>query len=142
MSSLSVAHLVGLVVIVLMLPLACMWCVSYKKLLARFDKKNQKFSPNLAFLLLIPIIGIFWWSYLAFYVKNNLKKMNEKIPVENYNDGGFAFAILSSVSYFLAGTIPNSYAFFAITTFVLWFFSWIKIVKARKLFRDRFFINM
>ena len=78
MGPLSAAHFVSSVVIVLMFALVCMWCISYKKLLTRFDKKSQKFSPNLAFLLLVPIIGLFWWGYFAFYVKNNPRIMSEK----------------------------------------------------------------
>lgn len=133
MGSLGVGHFAILAVIVLMFAPACMWCISYKKLLDRFDKKNQKFSPNLAFLLLIPIIGLLWWGYLALYVKNNLSKINEIKPFDSYEDGGFIFAIMSIASSILAVVIPSFYIIFVITAFVLWVFSWIKIVKTRKI---------
>lgn len=112
---------------------ACMWCISYKKLLDRFDKKKQKFSPNLAFLLLVPIIGLFWWAYLAYYIKNNLSKINEIKLFDSYEDGGFIFAILSIASSVLAAVVSNFYIVFVVTAFVLWVFSWIKIVKTRKI---------
>ena len=133
----SAADFIILIIIVSVLVPACLWCISYKKLLARFDKNKQKFSPNLAFLLLIPIFGLFWWGYLAFYVKNKLRKINEKRPFENHEDGGFIFAMLSIISFFLMGIIPSFYIMFAITAFLLWIFSWMKVVNARKLFRVR-----
>lgn len=135
MGSLSVAHLVILALVVLMLAPVCMWCVSYKKLLARFDKKNQRFSPNLAFLLLVPVVGLFWWGYLAFYVKSNLNIINNKKVFENYEDGGFILTMMSIASSLIAVVAPSFHIVFAGAAFILWIFSWIKIVKTRKLFR-------
>lgn len=89
MDLLSMLVVLILILIFAMIYPICRWNGSYKLLLEVLGEKNQAFSPGMSYLLIIPIIGQFWWLYKVYYVKVSLEAMKADFKLPRSEDGGF-----------------------------------------------------
>lgn len=134
MGSLSIWHWLIMLVLIGLLYTVYRWCLSYKLLLIALGDKYEKFSPNLAFLLLVPVIGLFWWVYMAFHIKASLNDRRDSPNLRPSNDGGFIYSLVSVASA-VVSVIPHRdepVGWVAVVSVVFWILSWIKVVNTRK----------
>ena len=128
MGSFSIWHvLIVLVIIGLFYPFY-RFCLSYKLLLIALGEKYQAFSPNMAYLMFIPVVGLIWWLYMAYHIKSSLNDQKEILTLKPSDDGGFLYSVITVTSSFLS-FVP----LVGIVAFIFWILSWIKVVNTRKM---------
>jgi hypothetical protein len=106
------------------------YCKSYKLLLAAIDPKYDRMSPNLAYLLFIPIFNSIWQLVMLFSVKGSLRRLQaDKSLVKNI-DGGFYYGLAMVICQVLI-VIPALSVVMWIASIILWILCWTKVVESR-----------
>jgi len=131
MGALSTWHYLIVILLIANLYTLYRWCLSYKLLLLALSDRYQKFSPNLSFLLFVPVIGFFWWWYMAYHIKSALNEQMGALHLAPSDDGGFVLSLIAIVS-FLLSLLPHIGWILGIGAFIFWILSWVKVVNTRK----------
>jgi hypothetical protein len=122
--------------ILIYLAIAIPFALTFRNALRAVSIENREMRPEQAWLLLIPILNIYW----TFIVNSKLSSSFQK----DFRDRGFAldnrptyriglsYGILTALSYLPSNIIP----FVSISTFlpalICWIFYWVKVAEYKK----------
>lgn len=108
------------------------YCKSYKLLLSSIDPKYDRMSPNLAYLLFIPVFSTIWQLVLLFSIKGSLRRLQAERTLAKNIDGGFYYGLAMVICQLLI-LIPALSAVMWIASIVLWILCWTKVVESKAL---------
>lgn len=132
MGSFSIWHWLIVLIFLLFVYVVYKYSQSYKLLLSAIDPKYDRMSPNLAFLLCIPVFNTIWQLVLLFSVKGALSRLQADRTLAKTTDGGFYFGLATVICQLLI-FVPVLSIVMWLASIVLWIICWTKVIEARKL---------
>ena len=99
---------VACVAIIIAIVILCFFCSTLSKALSRCSRRNRSMEPGLAWLNLIPLFNIFFWSwYTAIHVGDSLKREFKDRDIDDGGDYGKSLGIYTLVVYWASVVISN-----------------------------------
>jgi hypothetical protein len=135
LSSILGVSIVGFIFLIFVIPYF-LYSLTLFRTLSLVSHDNQKISPLLVWLFLIPIAGRIFYVILIVLFSESLKLEFGERGIYGFEDKpGFTIGLTSSILMILS-LIPIIGILFGIAGFVCWIIHWVKVVEFKKVLKQ------
>lgn len=132
MNSFGIWHVLIVLILAAILFVTYLYAKSYKSLIETIGGEYISTSPNLVFLIFIPVVGFVFYVVLAFLLKNSLGRMFQDGKISVKADAVF-ISLFASLICAVLTSVPLISQFMGLVTLICIGFNWSHVVNARKL---------
>ena len=136
MGNFSVWHWLIVFILLLLLIPQIFYILSLQKTLSSVDMSLRETSPNLVWLMLIPLFNIIWIFFLVVWINKGFEKMWDAGRLSQKTSAGFGVGLGFGISWIFC-LIPGVNFIAWIPALVFWILHWIQISQANKLILEK-----
>lgn len=127
----SVWHVVFLVCLLALLALSVMYLFALRKALQALDADCIGISPNLVWLLLVPVLNVVVFFVVVVALRKGYRRMSAAGRLRAPSSAGGGVGIALGVCLLLS-RVPGIGPFLALASLLLWAGHWSEVNKARR----------